>query len=430
MSRYAKSVEKFMEAKGLMPGGVNSPVRAFNSVNRSPVFIDHGIGSKLYDIDGNEYIDYLCSWGPMIVGHAHPKVVSHVQEYLTKGFSFGTPTVLESELAKLVIEMIPSIEMVRMVSSGTEATMSAIRLARGYTGRSKILKFEGCYHGHTDSLLIKAGSGVATLGLPDSPGVPKEIATQTITVPYNDLESVKIAFDKYAGDIAAVIIEPVAGNMGVVPPKEGYLQGIREITKKNGSLLIFDEVMSGFRVGPKSAQGLYGIDPDLTAFGKIIGGGLPVGAFGGKKEIMEHIAPMGNVYQAGTMSGNPIAMAAGIATLNLLRQDGVYDELNRKSQLLADGLAERAKAAGVPHHINRVGAMICIFYTDVEVVDYETAKTSNLDYFKQVHGYMLDNGVYLPPSQFEALFISTELTDEDITKTLNIFEDALRLLKK
>ncbi len=429
MNRYTKSIERFAEAKELMPGGVNSPVRAFNSVDRNPVFMDHGNGSKLYDIDGNEYIDYVCSWGPLIVGHAHQEVIANVQKYLTKGFSFGTPTELESELAKLVIDMIPSVEMVRMVNSGTEATMSAIRLARGYTGRSKIIKFEGCYHGHTDSLLIKAGSGIATLGLPDSPGVPKEIATQTITVPYNDIESLQFALEKYNDDIAAVIIEPVAGNMGVVPPKEGYLQSLRELTERNGSLLLFDEVMTGFRVGPQSAQGLYGITPDLTAFGKVIGGGLPVGAFGGKKEIMEHIAPIGNIYQAGTMSGNPIAMAAGIATLKLLRQEGVYEELNRKSELLANGLDSIAKEMGIAHHMNRVGAMICLFYTDEEVINYETAKTSNLEYFKQVHGYLLDNGVHVPPSQFEALFMSTAHSDEDIEKTLYLYKDAFKNLK-
>lgn len=429
MNRYEKSIRVFTEAKELMPGGVNSPVRAFKSVDRNPVVIDHGIGSKIYDIDGNEYIDYVASWGPLLVGHAHPEVISFLQETIAKGTSFGTPTELENELAKLVIEMVSSIEMIRMVNSGTEATMSAIRLARGYTGKNKIIKFEGSYHGHSDSLLIKAGSGVATLGLPDSPGVPEGTTAQTITVPYNDLEGVKVAFEKFGDDIAAIIVEPVSGNMGVVPPLPGFLQGLREITEKYRSLLIFDEVMTGFRVGKGSAQGVYGVTPDLTTLGKVIGGGLPVGAYGGKREIMEHVAPVGNIYQAGTLSGNPVAMASGIATLKLLNKPNVYEELEQKSKLLADGLEKSAKELDIPHHINRVGAMIGFFYTGEKVINYETAKTSNLEHFKQAHGYLLDHGIYIAPSQFEGLFMSTVHTEEDINKTLEVYYDALKSLK-
>ncbi|KXG43031.1 glutamate-1-semialdehyde 2,1-aminomutase [Tepidibacillus decaturensis] len=429
MDRYQKSIKLFAEAKELLPGGVNSPVRAFKNVDRNPVYMDHGIGSKLYDVDGNEYIDYVLSWGPLIVGHAHPEVIDLVQQTLVKGTSFGTPTELESEIAKLIIKTVPSIEIVRMVNSGTEATMSAIRLARGYTGRSKILKFEGSYHGHSDSLLIKAGSGIATLGLPDSPGVPQSIASQTITVPYNDMDGVRIAFKKFGEDIAAVIVEPVAGNMGVVPPKPGFLEGLREITKQYGTLLIFDEVMTGFRVGPNSAQGRFGVTPDLTTLGKVIGGGLPVGAYGGKREIMENIAPVGKIYQAGTLSGNPVAMAAGLSTLRLLQQPGVYDELERKSKLLAEGLGKNAKELDIPHHINQVGAMIGFFFTGEQVVNFETAKTSNLEYFKHYHGYMLDHGIYLPPSQFEGLFMSTVHTDEDIERTLEVQYKALKALR-
>lgn len=428
MKRYEKSTNSFAIAKELMPGGVNSPVRAFKSVDRNPVFMERGVGSKLYDIDGNQYIDYVLSWGPMIVGHANPVVLAAIQETMAKGTSFGTPTELETELAKLVIEMVPSVEMVRMVNSGTEATMSAIRLARGYTGKGKILKFEGNYHGHSDSLLIKAGSGVATLGLPDSPGVPEGIAAQTITVPFNDLDSVKLAFEKYGEDIAAIIVEPVSGNMGLVPPVDGFLQGLRAITEQYGSVLIFDEVMSGFRVGPQSAQGLYNVNPDLTTLGKVIGGGMPVGAYGGKREIMEHIAPAGSIYQAGTLSGNPVAMAAGIATLNLIKKPGVYDELNRKSKLLIDGLAKNASDLGIPYYTNQVGTMIGFFYTDTTVINYETAKTSNLEYFKKVYAYLLDHGIYMPQSQFETMFMSTEHSDEDINKTIEVHYEALKTL--
>ncbi len=423
-----RSAAAFAEAQTMIPGGVNSPVRAFNSVGLTPVYMERGSGSKVYDIDGNEYIDYVGSWGPLLVGHSHPEVVTAIAEAARKGTSFGAPTLIETEMAKLVIERIPSLEMVRMVNSGTEATMSALRLARGYTKRNKILKFEGCYHGHADSLLIKAGSGVATLGLPDSPGVPENVAVNTITVPYNDIDSVKLAFEQYGEDLAAVIIEPVAGNMGVVAPLSGFLQELRDITRQYGTLLIFDEVMTGFRVGYHSAQGLYGIDPDITCFGKVIGGGLPVGAYGGKKKIMEHIAPSGSIYQAGTLSGNPLAMAAGIATLNLLGQPGVYEELERKGARLEKGFYENAAEIGIPITINRVGAMMTIFFTEQEVIDYETAKSSDLNRFRAYFGHMLDEGVSLAPSQFEAFFISTVHTDDDIEQTIEANRLALSRL--
>lgn len=413
-----RSVSAFAEAKEYIPGGVNSPVRAFRSVGLNPVYMERGQGSHVFDIDGNEYIDYVGSWGPLILGHAHPRVVEAITEIAQKGVSFGAPTLLETEMAKLVIERVPSVEMVRMVNSGTEATMSAIRLARGYTKRSKIVKFEGCYHGHADSFLIKAGSGVATLGLPDSPGVPNDIAVNTITVPYNDIESLSYVFEQYGEQIAACIIEPVAGNMGVVPPLPGYLQQLREITKRYGALLIFDEVMTGFRVSKTSAQGLYEIDPDLTCLGKVIGGGLPVGAYGGKREIMEHIAPSGSIYQAGTLSGNPLAMMAGLTTLQLLGEDGVYEELDAKSAALEAGFMDNAKKIGIPITINRVGSMMTLFFTDQQVINYETAKTSNLESFRIYFAQMLEQGIYLPPSQFEAFFISTAHTDEDIERTI------------
>lgn len=412
------SAVAFAEAKDYIPGGVNSPVRAFKSVGLTPVYMERGKGSKVYDIDGNSYIDYVGSWGPLIVGHTHPEVVAAIEETARTGTSFGAPTLIETEMAKLVIQRIPSMEMVRMVSSGTEATMSALRLARGYTKRNKILKFEGCYHGHADSLLIKAGSGVATLGLPDSPGVLENIAANTLTVPFNDIESVKLVFSHYGEDLAAVIIEPVAGNMGVVAPAPGFLQELREITRRYGALLIFDEVMTGFRVGYHSAQGLYGIDPDITCFGKVIGGGLPVGAYGGKRVIMEQIAPSGPIYQAGTLSGNPLAMAAGLATLKLLDVPGFYEELERKGARLEEGFRQNATDIGIPVTINRVGSMLTLFFTNQQVTNYETACTSNLQRFSSYFSHMLDLGVSLPPSQFEAIFISAAHTDEDIEKTI------------
>lgn len=424
----ARSAKAFAEAKEIIPGGVNSPVRAFKSVGLTPLFMERGAGSRVYDIDGNEFIDYIGSWGPLIMGHSHPEVVEAIKRTAETGTSYGAPTELETLMAKLVIERVPSIEMVRMVNSGTEATMSALRLARGYTKRSKIVKFEGCYHGHADSLLIKAGSGVATLGLPDSPGVPDSVAMNTITVPYNDLESIQLAFEKFGEEIAAVIVEPVAGNMGVVPPQPGFLQGLRDLTTQYGGLLIFDEVMTGFRVGKHSAQGLYGITPDLTCLGKVIGGGLPVGAYGGKKEIMEQIAPSGPIYQAGTLSGNPLAMAAGYTTLRLLGEPGVYEELDRKAARLEQGFLRNASELGIASTINRVGSMICPFFTDVQVVDYETAKTSDLQRFNRYFAALLDEGVSIAPSQFEGMFVSAAHSDEDIELTIQAHYEALKRL--
>ncbi|MFD2637556.1 glutamate-1-semialdehyde 2,1-aminomutase [Piscibacillus salipiscarius] len=425
---YEKSQELFNEAVDLLPGGVNSPVRAFNSVNIDPIYMEEGKGSKIYDVDGNEYIDYVLSWGPLILGHADDQVVGQLKEVLEKGTSFGANVEYENKLAKLVIDRVPSIEMVRMVNSGTEATMSALRLARGYTGRDKILKFEGNYHGHGDSLLIKAGSGVATLGLPDSPGVPASIAQNTITVPYNDQESVKYAFEEYGKDIAAVIVEPVSGNMGVVPPVNEFLSFLRDITEDNGSLLIFDEVMTGFRVGYNCAQGHFGVTPDLTCLGKVIGGGLPVGAYGGKREIMERIAPAGDIYQAGTLSGNPLAMAAGYETLNQL-SDQSYEEINKKADRLIEGYKKAAEEYGVPLQVNRAGSMIGFFFTNEEVINFETAKSSDLEWFAEYYRLMAEQGIFLPPSQFEGMFLSTAHTDEDIEKTVHAAEQAFKQYK-
>ncbi|WOS28601.1 glutamate-1-semialdehyde 2,1-aminomutase [Listeria monocytogenes] len=428
MQNYSKSEKAFKEAKKVLPGGVNSPVRAFNSVDASPVFMDHGKGAYITDVDGNEYIDYVLSWGPLILGHADPAVVNAITKAALKGTSFGTPTEIETELAKLVIERVPSIEIVRMVSSGTEATMSAIRLARGYTKREKILKFEGSYHGHGDSLLIKAGSGVATLGLPDSPGVTKGLAADTITVPYNDIEGAKLAFEKYGEEIAAVIVEPVAGNMGVVPPIEGFLEGLRELTTKFGSLLIFDEVMTGFRVDYYSAQGYYVVTPDLTCLGKVIGGGLPVGAYGGKKEIMEQIAPAGSIYQAGTLSGNPLAMNAGFETVRQLTPQH-YDVFRTLIKRMEEGLTEISARRQVPLSINKAGSMFGFFFTDQKVINFDTAKTSNLEFFRNYYREMLGQGIFLPPSQFEGVFISTMHTENEIDKTLEAFDITCKILR-
>lgn len=428
MRSYVNSEKAFKEAQSLMPGGVNSPVRAFKSVGMNPIVMDHGKGSKIYDIDGNEYIDYVLSWGPLIHGHSHDSIVEALKKVVESGTSFGAPTVIENELAKLVIERVPSIEIVRMVNSGTEATMSALRLARGYTGRNKIVKFEGCYHGHGDSLLIKAGSGVATLGLPDSPGVPEGIAKNTITVPYNDLESIRYAFEQFGEDIAGVIVEPVAGNMGVVPPQPGFLEGLREVTEQYGALLIFDEVMTGFRVDYGCAQEYFGVTPDLTCLGKVIGGGLPVGAYGGKAEIMQQIAPSGPIYQAGTLSGNPLAMTAGYETLKLLTRD-TYKEFRRKADCLEEGLSNAANEFEIPYTINRAGSMIGFFFTNESVINYEKAKTSNLEYFASYYRSMANEGVFLPPSQFEGLFLSTAHTDEDIDFTIEAARKAFAALK-
>ncbi|AGT32979.1 glutamate-1-semialdehyde aminotransferase [Geobacillus genomosp. 3] len=429
MRSYERSKAAYEEAVNLMPGGVNSPVRAFKSVGMTPIFMARGQGSKIYDIDGNEYIDYVLSWGPLILGHAHPQVVEALKRMAEQGTSFGAPTLLESELAKLVIERVPSVEIVRMVNSGTEATMSALRLARGYTKRNKIIKFEGSYHGHGDSLLIKAGSGVATLGLPDSPGVPESVAQHTITVPYNDLDSVRYAFERFGEDIAAVIVEPVAGNMGVVPPVPGFLEGLRDVTKQYGALLIFDEVMTGFRVDYRCAQGYYGVEPDLTCLGKVIGGGLPVGAYGGKADIMELVAPSGPVYQAGTLSGNPLAMTAGYETLRQLTPE-TYKEFSRKAARLEEGLRQAAGKYDIPHTINRAGSMIGLFFTNEPVVNYETAKTSDLELFAAYYREMANEGIFLPPSQFEGLFLSTAHSDEDIEYTIAAAERVFARLRK
>ncbi|WP_223638277.1 glutamate-1-semialdehyde 2,1-aminomutase [Planococcus sp. 4-30] len=426
---YEKSSAAFTEAKKLMPGGVNSPVRAFKSVNMDPIFMQSGSGATITDIDGNTYIDYVLSWGPLILGHAHPEVVKAIQETAALGTSFGAPTELENTMAKLVMERVPSIEMVRMVSSGTEATMSALRVARGYTGRDKILKFEGCYHGHGDSLLIKAGSGVATLGLPDSPGVPASIAKNTITVPYNDLESVRMAFQEYGDDLAAVIVEPVAGNMGVVPPNEGFLMELRNLTHENGTILIFDEVMTGFRVGFNCAQGYFGVTPDMTCLGKVIGGGLPVGAFGGKREIMQQVAPSGSIYQAGTLSGNPLAMRAGFETLSRLTEES-YDVFIERGDQLEKGFREAATKYNIPHTVNRAGSMIGFFFTNEEVVDFEMAKTSDTELFADYYRLMAEEGIFLPPSQFEGMFLSTAHTEEHIAKTVEAFHTVFAKLAR
>lgn len=422
--RYSNSEKAMEEAEHLMPGGVNSPVRAFKSVDTPAIFMDHGEGARIYDIDGNAYIDYVLSWGPLILGHKNKQVIDKIHEAVDKGTSFGASTTRENKLAQLVIDRVPSIEKVRMVSSGTEATLDTLRLARGYTGKNKIIKFIGCYHGHSDSLLIKAGSGVATLGLPDSPGVPEGIAKNTITVPYNDLEAIKVAFEEFGDDIAGVIVEPVAGNMGVVPPIEGFLQGLRDITTEYGSLLIFDEVMTGFRVGYNCAQGYFNVTPDLTCLGKVIGGGLPVGAFGGKKEIMDHIAPAGDIYQAGTLSGNPLAMTSGYETLVQLKPE-TYDYFNKLGDQLEAGLKAVFAKHNVPITVNRAGSMIGYFLNEGPVTNFEEANNSDLEMFSQMYREMANEGVFLPPSQFEGTFLSTAHTEEDIKQTIEAFDTAL-----
>ncbi|SNB47587.1 glutamate-1-semialdehyde 2,1-aminomutase [Geobacter sp. DSM 9736] len=422
------SASLFREAQRFIPGGVNSPVRAFKSVGADPVFIRKAAGPTITDADGNSYIDYVGSWGPMILGHCHPQVVSAVQKAVETGSSFGAPTELEITLAEMVVQAVPSIEMVRMVCSGTEATMSAIRLARGYTGRDKILKFSGCYHGHADSLLVKAGSGAATFGVPDSPGVPADFAKHTLTAEYNSLESVKALIQQNPGQIACIIVEPVAGNMGTVPPAEGFLQGLRAICSNEGIVLIFDEVMSGFRVAYGGAQELYGVTPDMTTLGKIIGGGLPVGAFGGKKEIMQMLSPAGGVYQAGTLSGNPLAMTAGIETLKLLQQEGFYAKLEEKSAYLATGIAQAAHDAGYPIFSTRVGSMFCAFFTKGEVKDWNTAAACDTKMFAKYFLLMLEEGIYLAPSQFETAFVSISHTEKELDKTISAARKAFKAL--
>jgi len=421
-----KSITVYRRALEMIPGGVDSPVRAFKAIGISPTFVDRAKGSKIWDIDGNEYIDYVGSWGPMILGHAHPGVVAALKKAIPKGTSYGAPTLLEVELAAKVKKAFPSMELMRMVSSGTEAVMSAIRLARGYTGKDKILKFEGCYHGHGDSLLVKAGSGATTFGIPDSLGVPEDLAKHTLTASYNDLEGVKSLVRQYSGQIACIIVEPIAGNMGVVLPEKEFLEGLRKICNGEGIILVFDEVISGFRVAYGGAQELYQIKADLTCLGKIIGGGLPVGAYGGKREIMEKIAPLGGVYQAGTLSGNPLAMTAGMVTLELLRSKKVYQDLGKKTYYLSEAISEKAEENGISITINRGTGMFTLFFTAGPVRDYRTAKTSDTKRFAQFFIEMMEQGIYLPPSQFEAWFISLAHTQKDLDQTIEACDHAFK----
>ncbi len=423
---HKKSEQLFSAAKTIIPGGVNSPVRAFKSAGCNPIFIERAAGSKIYDVDGNEYIDYVGSWGPMILGHCHPKVVEAIQKTAASGASFGAPTPLETELAELVCEAYPNIEKVRMVSSGTEATMSAIRLARGYTGRDKILKFDGCYHGHADSLLVKAGSGLATFGVPTSPGVPADFAKYTLTANYNDLADVKAIIAANQGEVACIILEPIAGNMGCVPPVEGFLQGLRDLCTKEEIILIIDEVMTGFRVAYGGAQERYGVRGDLVCLGKIIGGGLPVGAFGGKSEIMESLSPEGGVYQAGTLSGNPLAMSAGITTLKLIQEEGFYQQLEEKSAYLEKGLQQVTSASPVATCWQRVGAMFCTYFQEGPVNNFDDALKSDTEAFGRYFRSMLDQGINLAPAQFEAGFMSIAHSQEDLDKTIAAVEKALK----
>lgn len=432
MLNLEKSAAAFEEAKKLMPGGVNSPVRSYRSVDCNPPFIARAEGSHIFDIDGNKYIDYVGSWGPMVVGHAHPQVVKALQEAATRGTSYGAPTLIESQLAKKVMEVYPSMEVIRMVNSGTEATMSALRLARGYTGRNKIVKFIGCYHGHSDSLLVKAGSGMATFGVPDSPGVTPGTARDTITIPYNDFEAFKAVFAEQGAEIAAVIVEPVAGNMGLVLPKPGYLDLLRKVTTEHGALLIFDEVMCGFRASLGGAQAAYAVKPDLTCLGKIIGGGLPVAAYGGRRDIMEKVSPAGPVYQAGTLSGNPLAMTAGLETLKIITappEPGEPDYsrvLTIRTKKLVLGVAQKAREAGVTLQVQQAGSMFGFFFSDKEVTDYETSAAADQEAFKVWFKAMLEQGIYLAPSQFETLFMSGAHTDEEIDRTIEAAGVALK----
>jgi glutamate-1-semialdehyde 2,1-aminomutase len=424
-----KSETMFKKALKILPGGVNSPVRAFKSVNSTPLFIKKAHGSHITDIDGNTYIDYVGSWGPMILGHAYPEVINAIQKTASNGTSFGAPIEMEIELAEMVINMVPGVEMVRFVNSGTEAVTAAIRLARAYSNRQKIIKFAGCYHGAVDSLLIQAGSGVATLGLPDSPGIPQEVTGNTIILEFNDFSAIKEAFKLYKDDLAAVIVEPVIGNSGCILPEDGYLELLRELTASNNTLLIFDEVMTGFRLSPGGAQQLYNIIPDLTTMGKIIGGGLPVGAYGGKKDIMKQIAPAGPVYQAGTLSGNPLAMAAGIATLKALKELNPYDQLEKSTSYLCKNFADIAKKSEIDISINHKGSMFSVFFTREKVIDFTSAKSSNLQKFTLHFKNMLANEIYLPPAQFEANFLSLAHTSQDLNRTIEAFEKSMSNLK-
>ena len=416
----------FAEAGRSIAGGVNSPVRAFRAVGGRPLFISKGQGSHIYDVDGNALVDYVCSWGALIIGHAHPQIVATLKDVVENGTSFGAPTERETLLAKMIAGAIPSMQLVRFVNSGTEATMSALRLARAFTGRDKVLKFSGCYHGHSDSLLARAGSGIATLGLPDSAGVPRAHTRNTIVATYNNLEGVERIFRRFGEQIAAIIVEPVAANMGVVPPKSGFLEGLRSISNDNGSLLIFDEVITGFRLTYGGAQGIYGVTPDLTCLGKIIGGGLPVGAYGGRKDIMDLVAPLGPVYQAGTLSGNPLAMAAGIEALSILREPGTYTKLDDRSTMMARGLERAAAKAGVKLSVTRVGSILTPFFNLSDITDYSSALSSDTALYARFFNHMLEQGIYLPPSQFEAIFMSLAHTEEDIEKTLTAASIAIR----
>jgi glutamate-1-semialdehyde 2,1-aminomutase len=425
----SKSEELFRKAKEVMPGGVNSPVRAFRAVGGTPVFVASGRGAHVQDVDGNDYLDFVCSWGPLILGHCHPEVMKALAAVLDTGTSFGASTAGEVALAEEITRAFPSVERVRLVNSGTEAILSAVRLARAATKRDRILKFEGCYHGHSDSLLVKAGSGVATLGLPDSPGVPQTLAELTITIPFNDLEALESAFTNHPEQLAAALVEPVVGNMGVVPPKPGFLERLRALTEQHGTVLIFDEVITGFRVAYGGAQQLYGVRADLTTLGKVIGGGLPVGAYGGKASLMELVAPSGPVYQAGTLSGNPLAVAAGARTLEVLRRPGTYEQLEALGKRLGDGLLEQAKLAEVPLTVNRMGSMLTAFFNAGPVTDYPSAKASDAARFGRFFGELLDRGIYFPPSQFESLFVSTAHSEADIDRAVDIAGEVFREIR-
>jgi glutamate-1-semialdehyde 2,1-aminomutase len=424
--KYEKSSRMYQEACSVLVGGVNSPVRAFKAVNGTPLFIKKAKGSKIEDVDGNSYVDYVCSWGPLILGSAHPRILKAIREAASRGTSFGAPTQLETELAELIVDAMPSIQKIRFVNSGTEATMSALRLARAYTKRNRVMKFEGCYHGHVDSLLVKGGSGMATFAAPDSVGVTASSTAETLVAPYNDIKAVERLFEKFQDELAAVIVEPIAGNMGVIPPKPGFLSGLRKITERYGALLVFDEVITGFRVAYGGAQSLFNIKPDLTCLGKVIGGGLPVGAYGGRDDVMDLLSPLGSVYQAGTLSGNPLAMTSGIATLREIRRNGFYDRLDRKSKRLAEGFTESAEIVGCPVRVNRVGSMIGLFFTEKKVVNYSSARLTSTKKYSRFFHEMLKGGIYLPPSAFETIFLSSAHSQSDISRTIKVSEPAFR----